>query len=136
MFKKFVKDKGLADKFLIESAATSFEELGNPVYPPARAILNGLNIGCSGKRARRIVAGDGEKFDYLIGMDGANIKNMQNFFGSKNSGKINKLLDFVERRKGQDVADPWYTGDFNATKRDIEEGIDGFYRFLIQSGAL
>ena len=136
MFKKFVKGKGLADKFLIESAATSSEELGNPVYPPAQAILNALNIDCSKKFARRIVAGDCEKFDYLIGMDGANIRNMQNFFGSAKTGKIYKFLDFVDGRKGQDVADPWYTGDFIATRRDIEDGIDGFYKYLIKSGAL
>ena len=136
MFKKFVKDKGVSDKFLIESAATSSEELGNPVYPPARAILNALNIDCSKKFARRIVAEDCEKFDYLIGMDGANVRNMQNFFGSENSGKIYKLLDFTEGCKGQDVADPWYTGDFEKTKRDVEEGIDGFYKYLIKTGAL
>ena len=136
MFKKFVKDKGLTDKFLIESAATSSEELGNPVYPPVRAILNALNIDCSNKRARRIVAGDGDKFDYLIGMDGANVRNMKNCFGGENSGKIYKLFDFAERSKGQDVADPWYTGDFEKTKRDVEEGIDGFYKYLIKTGAL
>ena len=135
LFKKFVKDKGVADKFLIESAATSCEELGNPVYPPVRAILSGLNIDCSIKRARRITEKDGA-FDYLIGMDGANIRNMQNFFGKTAEGQIFKMLDFTDGAKGQDVADPWYTGDFNRALRDIEMGLNGFYDYLTKSGAI
>ena len=130
LFKKHVADKGDADKFLIESAATSSEELGNPVYPPTKKILDGLNIDCSSKRARKIVLQDYEKFDYIIGMDDYNIRNMNNFFGGDNKGKIYKLLDFSANRKGQDVADPWYTGDFETTKRDIELGIESFYNHI------
>lgn len=130
LFKKYVDDKGVSDKFYIESAATSAEELGNPVYPPVKRILDGLNIDCSNKRARKIVLQDYEKFDYLIGMDDYNIRNMKNFFGGDKNGKIYKLLDFSDDRKEQNVADPWYTSDFDATKRDILLGIESFYHYI------
>ena len=127
VFKKFVAEKGEND-FYVESAATSSEELGNPVYPPARRVLNRLNIDCSDKFARKIVPIDYENFDYIIGMDDMNIRAMKNFFGGDKENKIYKLLDFTEE-KG-DVADPWYTGDFERTLKDVERGITGFYDFL------
>ena len=80
LFKKYVKAKGFADVFYIESAATSSEELGNPVYPPAKKILGDLNIDCSGKRARKLTLNDYDKFDYLIVMDKMNIRDMKNLF--------------------------------------------------------
>ena len=130
LFKKYVADKGVSDKFYIESAATSAEELGNPVYPPVKRILDGLKIDCSNKRARKIVLQDYENFDYLIGMDDYNIRNMKNFFGGDKNGKIYKLLDFSDERKEQNVADPWYTSDFDATKREILLGIESFYQYI------
>ena len=133
LFKDYLKKKGVADMFYIESAATSCEELGNPVYPPAKKVLNELSIDCSGKRARRICLADYDKFDYIVGMDEMNIRDMKNFFGGDKDGKIYKLLDFADGRTHKDVADPWYTHDFETTKRDIMVGIDGFYKCLINA---
>ena len=136
LFKKYVKAKGFADVFYIESAATSSEELGNPVYPPAKKILGDLNIDCSGKRARKLTLNDYDKFDYLIGMDKMNIRDMKNLFGGDKDGKIYRLLDFADNSMRKDVADPWYTHDFETTKRDIIFGIDSFYKYLKESGNL
>ena len=130
LFKDYVKEKGVADKFYIESAATSGEELGSPVYPPAKKILNRLNIDCSAKRARKLLVSDYDKFDYIIGMDEMNMRDMKRLFGEDGCGKIYKLLDFADSMRGKDVADPWYTGDFEATLRDVRLGLDGFYAYL------
>lgn len=130
LFKDYVKEKGVADKFYIESAATSSEELGNPVYPPAKKILNRLNIDCSAKRARKLTVNDYDKFDYIIGMDEMNIKDMKSLFGENRCDKIHKLLDFADSARRKDVADPWYTGDFETTLKDVRLGLDGFYAYL------
>ena len=113
LFRDFVQKKGEGDKFYIQSAATSSEELGNPVYPPARKVLEREGIDCSDKRARRITLKDYEEFDYIIGMDDMNIRDMKRFFGEDNQNKIYKLLDFTD--SPSDVADPWWTRDFGAT---------------------
>ena len=115
----------------IESAATSTEELGNPVYPPAKAVLASHGISCDGKRARRIRPDDYEKYDHLIGMDDANIRNMLRMFGSDPEHKISKLLDHAG--SGRDVADPWYTRDFTKTYEDIKRGCEALFEVLIQS---
>ena len=128
MFRKYLADRGV-DGFYIDSAATSSEELGNPVYPPAKRILKGLGIDCSRKLARRITLDDYDNFDYIIGMDERNVHNMLNLFGGDKDGKIRKLLDFCDGA-GRDVSDPWYTGDFDGVKNDIEIGIDAFYKYL------
>lgn len=133
--KKYVRDKSNSDRFYIESAATSCEEIGNPVYPPVKRILNGLNIDCSFKRARKVVSGDYDKFDHIIGMDEMNVKSMVRFFGGDEKGKINRLLDFCDV-ENKDVADPWYTRDFESAKRDIERGLDGFYKYLEKNNEL
>ena len=132
LFKNYVREKGYKDKFYVESAATSSEELGNPIYPPAKKILNGLNIDCSAKRARKICLSDYDKFDYLIGMDEMNVRTMKRFFDGDKNGKVYKLLDFADNMVRKDVADPWYTGDFETTKRDIMLGIDGFYKHILR----
>jgi protein-tyrosine phosphatase len=106
-----------ADDFYIESAATSTEEIGNEVYPPAKRKLAEHGIGCKGKTARQMTRGDYERFDLLIGMDSRNIINMKRICGGDPQNKIVRLLDLTHRPG--DVADPWYTGDFEATWQDV-----------------
>ena len=120
VMKDLVAQNGLQDRFYIESAATSTEEIGNSVYPPAQRKLAEHGISCKGKTARQMRRADYERFDLLIGMDEWNIRNMNAICGGDPEGKIHKLLDYTDR-KG-DVADPWYTGDFDATWRDVTEG--------------
>lgn len=120
VMKKLVEEAGASESFEIASAATSSEELGNPVYPPARRMLARHGIDCGGKTARRMTRGDYDQFDLLIGMDKANIRNMTRICGGDPEGKIRLLLDYVGRH--DEVADPWYTGDFEATWSDVNEG--------------
>ena len=121
--KDMVEKAGLASEFSIASAATSTEELGNPVYPPARRKLAEHGIGCAGHAARRMTRRDYEEYDLLIGMDSANIRNMHRMYHDDPDGKIHLLLDFAGRHR--DVADPWYTGDFEATWQDVNAGCRG-----------
>ncbi len=120
VMKDLVQKAGLADQFYIESAATSTEEIGNEAYPPAKRKLAEHGIGCKGKKARQMRDNDYSRFDLLIGMDEWNIRNMTRICGGDPEGKIHKLLDYT-KRKG-DVADPWYTGNFEATWQDVTEG--------------
>ena len=120
VMKDLVKRSWLEDEFFIESAATSTEEIGNEVYPPARRKLAEHGISCKGKTARQMTRGDYDRFDLLIGMDEWNIRNMNRICGGDPEGKIHKLLDYTDRPG--DVADPWYTGNFEATWRDVLEG--------------
>jgi len=120
VMKDLVKKAGLEWAFEIASAATSTEEIGNPVYPPARRKLAEHGIGCAGKTARQLQRDDYAYYDYLIGMDSANLRNMRRICGGDPDGKISLLLDHTDRPA--DVADPWYTGDFEATWRDVLEG--------------
>ena len=120
IMKRLVNDAGLSDEFEIASAATSTEELGNPVYPPARRKLAEHGIGCEGKTARQLTRSDYQHYDLLIGMDYYNIRNMTRTCGGDPDGKIKMLLDYTDRPG--DVADPWYTGNFDATWRDCLEG--------------
>ena len=129
VMRDMVKNAGLEKVFEIESAATSTEELGNPVYPPARRKLAEHGIGCAGKTARQMNRQDYGRFDWLIGMDNANIRNMRRICRGDPEEKIRLLLDFTERT-GETVADPWYTGDFDATWRDVEEGCAGLLQYL------
>ena len=120
VMKNLVAENGLQDQFYIESAATSTEELGNEVYPPTKRKLAEHGISCKGKTARQMKQTDYDRFDLLIGMDEWNIRNMKLICGGDPENKIHKLLDYTKRRG--DVADPWYTGDFDATWRDVTEG--------------
>lgn len=129
VMKKIVKDRGLSDNFCISSAATSTEEIGNPVYPPVRSLLSKLGISCKGKTAVQIKKSDYAKYDYIIGMDTYNLRNMKKIFGSDPEGKISLLLDFTNHPRS--VADPWYTRDFEETYRDIKEGCDGLMEYII-----
>ena len=126
IMKKLVADAGLSGDFLIASSATSTEELGNPVYPPARAELAKHGIGCAEKTAVQLKKSDYGKYDYFIGMDTANIRNMNRIFGSDPDGKIYKLLTFAGR--SDDVSDPWYSRDFGKAYADIEEGCRGLFQ--------
>ncbi len=128
VMKDLVKKAGLADQFHIESAATSTEEIGNPVYPPARRKLAEHGVRCAGKTARQLTGSDYGKYDLLIGMDRANLRNMRRICGGDPGGKIHLLMDFTDRPG--DVADPWYTGDFETTWRDVLEGCKGLLKQL------
>jgi len=120
IFKDMVQKAGLSSDFQIASAATSSEEIGNPVYPPARKKLAEHCISCNGKTARILTSTDYQKYDLLIGMDDANCRNMMRLFANDPDGKIHLLLDFSGEKR--DVADPWYTGDFETTWQDILRG--------------
>lgn len=120
VMKDLVHKAGLDNEFFIESAATSTEEIGNEVYPPAKRKLAKHHISCKGKTARQMTRNDYQHFDLLIGMDDWNIRNMTRIAGGDPENKIHKLLDYTSRRGN--VADPWYTGDFEATWRDVLEG--------------
>ena len=120
VMKSLVKEAGCAEDFAIASAATSREEIGNSVYPPVRRLLSTHGIDCSGKTARQLERQDYDKFDLLIGMDSANFRTMNRICGGDPDGKIHLLMDYTERPG--DVADPWYTGDFETTWRDVQEG--------------
>ena len=128
VMKKLVSDAGLSDRIYIESAATSTEELGNPVYPPARKKLASVGINCDGKTARQMRKDDYNEFDYLIGMDSANIYNMTRIAGGDPDGKIYKLMSFAGSNK--DVADPWYTRNFDITYEDVLEGCTALLKQL------
>ena len=128
VMKDLVKKAGVEESFEIASAATSTEEIGNGVYPPARRKLAEHGIGCEGKTARQMTSTDYDRYDLLIGMDSWNIRNMRNISGGDPEGKITMLMDFT-RRPG-DVADPWYTGDFEATWRDVLEGCQALLQAL------
>mgnify|MGYP002660431405 FL=1 len=122
-FKDLVAKHNLSAEFYIESAATSYEETGNPVHPGTRKKLAAAGISCAGKTARCMEREDYGKFDYLIGMDSMIIRNMVRILGGDPEGKVSKLLDFTERT-GQDIADPWYTGNFDRTYEDVKEGCE------------
>ena len=111
---------GLSHAISVASAATSSEELGNPVYPPVRSLLRTHGIDCSGKTARQMTAADYDNYDLLICMDGANLRNMQRICGGDPDNKMHLLLDYTDRPGS--VADPWYTRDFEATWRDVQRG--------------
>ncbi|MCR2045675.1 low molecular weight phosphotyrosine protein phosphatase [Acetatifactor muris] len=132
IMKDLVEKAGLSAQFHIASAATSTEEIwngiGNPVYPPARQKLAEHGIGCEGKRAVQLQHSDYAKYDYLIGMDSANIRNMHRMLGGDPEGKVAKLLSFAG--SDRDISDPWYTGDFETTYRDVIEGCEALLEQL------
>ena len=128
VLRDMAKAAGRGAEFVIASAATSTEEIGNPVYPPARRKLAEHGIRCGGKTARQMTAEDYRRYDLLIGMDGRNLTNMRRICGGDPDGKMHLLMDFT-RRPGE-VADPWYTGDFDAAWRDVTEGCRGLLQWL------
>ena len=120
VMKQLVEEAGRAEEFHIASAATNREEIGNGVYPPVRALLHAHGINCAGKTARQLERQDYQIYDLLIGMDSANLRNMNRICGGDPEGKIHLLMDYTGHRA--DVADPWYTGDFETTWRDVQAG--------------
>jgi protein-tyrosine phosphatase len=130
VMKDLVKKANVSQQFKIASAATSREELGNPVYPPARQELAKHGIGCSGKTARQITKEDYEYYDYIVAMDYSNVRNLERMLGPDTEHKISMLLDYTNH-PGQ-VADPWYTGDFGATWNDVLEGCQGLLKQILE----
>jgi len=128
VMKRLVEEAGLTGQFEIASAATSTEEIGNPVYPPARRKLAEHGIGCEGKTARQMSRSDYQYYDYVIAMDRNNLRNLKRMFGEDTDHKISLLMDYT--LCPGDVADPWYTGDFEATWRDVSEGCKGLLEYL------
>ena len=132
VMKDLVRKAHLEDQFFIESAATSTEEIwngrGNPANQPARKKLEEHGISCEGKRARQTTRGDYTRFDYIIGMDQANLRNMLHIYGGDPEKKVSLLMDYTSRSGS--VADPWYTGDFETTWKDVLEGCEGLLRIL------
>ena len=131
VMKKMVKDAGREAQFEIASAATSTEEIGNPVYPPARRILAEHGIGCAGKTARQMTRQDYDYFDQIIAMDRNNLRNLKRMFGEDTQHKISLLMDYSHRPGN--VADPWYTGDFEATWHDVWNGCEGLLKNVMKS---
>ena len=129
VMKDLVKKAGLEGQFHIESAATSTEEIGNPVYPPAKRKLAEHGIDCTGKTARQLTNADYDQYDLLIGMDRANLRNMHRICGGDFAGKLHLLMDYTGRPG--DLADPWYTDDFETTWRDVLEGCHGLLEQLM-----
>ena len=128
IMKQMVTEQGIADDFYIESAATSYEEEGNPIYPPAKRVLEKRGIKCEQKRARKVSLSDYDRFDYLVCMDSSNLRNLKAMFPYDNGKKISKLLDFAGINR--DVADPWYTRDFSATEEDVLIGCKALLEYI------
>lgn len=128
VMKDLLNKKGIAGQFEIASAATSTEEIGNPIYPPAKRKLKEHGISCEGKTARQMTKKDYAYYDYIIAMDRLNLRNMPRFVGNDSDNKISLLMDFTNHPG--DVADPWYTGDFDATLNDVCEGCVGIIKKL------
>ncbi len=129
IFKKLVLDNGVSDKFYIDSKAVSYEEVGNPVYPPARAELKKHGISCDGKVAVTLTKNDYNNYDYFVYMDNWNYRRIISIFGSDNENKVYKLLSFTGSNR--DVDDPWYSGDFSTAYNDIYEGCVALLNFII-----
>ena len=133
IFKKMIAEKNMSDLFLVSSSATSTEEIwggrGNPVYPPAKEELDRHGISCDGKRAVQLKFSDYENYDLFIGMDSANIRNMNRILLGDPDKKIHKLMEYTSR--GGDVADPWYSDRFDIAYRDIYDGCKALLEDLI-----
>ena len=129
VMKDIVRKEGAESLFEIASAAVSAEELGNPVYPPVKKLLSEHGIDCSEKRAYKMQAQDYDKYDILICMDVSNLKNMKRICGGDNRGKMHLLMGFAG--SDADVADPWYTRDFDATWRDVNKGCRALYKSIM-----
>ena len=128
VFKDMVRQAGLSSQFYIASAATSREELGNPIYPPARRKLTAMGVPLTGHRARQMTRSDYRDFDLILGMETANIRNILRITGGDPEGKVRRLLDYTDRRR--DIDDPWYTDDFDTAYREIAQGCEALLASL------
>lgn len=131
LFRDMLIKKSLTDEFYIASAATSREEIGNSVYPPAKEKLFSLGIDCFGKTARQVTKQDYEDFDFLLVMEEYNMENLMRILGDDSQNKVYRLLDFSSHPR--DIADPWYTGNFDNTHTDIMEGLKAFLSFALKN---
>ena len=131
LFIDYVNKLGMQNEFIIESRATSTEEIGNGVHYGTKRILNSLGIDCSKKKAIQLTKSDYSNYDYLIGMDDWNIHNILRIVGKDIDNKVFKLLDFTDLKR--DIKDPWYTHNFNETYQDIKLGLEGFYNYLLKN---
>jgi len=129
IFKDLINKQGRGSDFLVCSSATSTEEIGNPVYPPARRKLAEHGIGCAGKTARQMMKRDYREYDLLVGMDHANLRNMTRICGGDPEDKLRLLLDYTDHPG--EVADPWYTGNFEQTWKDVNAGCRGLLESLV-----
>lgn len=129
VMKDMVEKQGIASDFYIASAATSTEEVGNPVHHGTRTRLAREGISVAGKYAVRMKRSDYQKYDYIIGMDRWNYKNMLRIAGSDEDSKLSLLLDYTDHPR--DVADPWYTGDFEQTYEDVVAGCEGLLKEIL-----
>lgn len=134
VLKDMVKKRRIADKFCIASAATSTEEIGNPVHYGTRNKLQQVGISCKGKYAVQMKKSDYNNYDYILGMDSWNMRNMMRILRSDPEGKVKLLLDYSDSPR--DIADPWYTGNFEVTYSDIVEGCEAFLAYLERNGKI
>ncbi len=134
VMKDIIKKQNIANKFYIASAATSTEEIGNPVHYGTRNKLSQVGISTAGKYAVQMKRSDYKDYDYLIGMDNWNYRNMLRIVGADKEQKLSLLLDYTDHPR--DVADPWYTGDFDKTYEDVVAGCQGFLAYLREQGKL
>ena len=134
VMKDLTERQGLAGKFQIASAATSREELGNDIHPGTRRVLEREGIPLSSRQARQITKSDYEAYDYIIAMDRANLRNLERLLGGDPERKFFLFLEFAGEH--QDIADPWYTGNFDETYRDIQQGCTALLEFLLQQHKL
>ena len=130
VMKDFVSKRGLSSDFYIASSATSTEEIGNDMHYGTRRMLDKYGVKYTRREAVQLESGDYEKYDLFVGMDMANVRNMQRIFGSDPKDKIVRLLDLTSEKR--DVADPWYTGNFEVTYRDINEGCEALLEYLLK----
>ena len=128
VMKKLVCEMGTANEFEISSAATSTEEIGNEVYPPVRKLLDKYGISTKGKTARQMTKEDYTYYDYIVAMDRFNLRNMARFIGDDPLGKVSLLMSYTDTPG--DVADPWYTGDFETTWKDVNNGCKRLYEYI------
>ena len=134
LLRDLAEKSGLAGSLRVASAATSAEEIGNPVYPPARRKLAEFGISAAGKTAVQLTRQDYDRWDYLIGMEHDNLRNMRRILGQDPQHKLHLLLDFTDRPG--EIDDPWYTGDFDTACREILRGCEGLLAHLRRTGAL
>lgn len=132
VMKDMVEKAGMSEKFRIASAATSTEEIGNPVYPPARRKLAQHGIACTGHAARQMTKRDYAEYDLLIGMDNANYRNMHRICDGDDENKIHMLMDFTDHPG--EVTDPWYTGNFDITWENVNDGCRGLLKYIEEKG--
>lgn len=130
VFRDMVEKKGMSDDFIIDSAATSNWEIGNPPHHGTRNKLAEVGISVKGMRARKLIKADEQEFDYIIGMEAQNVKDILRIFQKTESAKVSRLLDWGKMPR--DIADPWYTGDFETTYQDVVEGLEAFLEKVLK----